>query len=148
MYFKTLVTTSPWDKAARKHPTQTDTRTSPPFRWGHSPLFISCLSMLRLTGAPVPIYRASRGRKRPFRCGSTACAACWCVFVLRHTAEARMCCMSYASSPCGGWGKTDRFVAFRFKLKQARWQEQQQPLQQNPKIKKNSNSEGWKMSWV
>lgn len=51
-------------KTARKHPTQTDTRTSPPFRWGHSPLFISCgLSALRLTGAGAPIYRAAEEGK-------------------------------------------------------------------------------------
>lgn len=51
-------------KTVRKHPTQTDTRTSPPFRWGHSPLFISCgLSVLRLAGAAAPIYRAAEERK-------------------------------------------------------------------------------------
>lgn len=51
-------------KTVRKHPTQTDTRTSPPFRWGHSPLFISCgLSVLRLAGAAAPIYRAAEEGK-------------------------------------------------------------------------------------
>lgn len=43
------------------------TYTPPPLPWGHSPPFISCLlSVLRLTGANVTKYRASRGRKRPF----------------------------------------------------------------------------------
>lgn len=49
-----------------KHPKHTHTCTPPPFLWGHSPPFISCLlSALRHTGADVTKYRASGGRKRP-----------------------------------------------------------------------------------
>lgn len=82
------------------------------------------------------------------------CVACWCVCVLRHTADARMYCTSYASSPCGGWGKTyghmDRGCSYynfnRLKSKYASlhwWQEQKQHYSPTPKL---ANSKGWERS--